>query len=94
VQFSASSLNFQYPHVSLKSSGISLRLLPRSGHFPIVPSIFPSVQDATNPHSLWAAYHNLAVGSLSSPGLTRLAVSLVLPFSSLKSCVPLNYITI
>jgi hypothetical protein len=43
VWFSASSFNFQYPLVSLRSSSSCLRLLPRLPVTSILPSIFPSI---------------------------------------------------
>jgi len=43
VRNSASSSNLQYPLFSLRSSGSSLRLLPRLPITSILPSIFPSI---------------------------------------------------
>jgi hypothetical protein len=43
VQISASSISFQYPLVSLMSSGICLRLIPRLPVTSTVPSIRPSI---------------------------------------------------
>ena len=43
VQSSASAFNFQYPHVSLRSSGSCLRLLLRVLATSILPSLFPPI---------------------------------------------------
>ena len=43
VRYSASSLNFQYASVSIRSSSSCLRLLPRFTITSILPSIFPSI---------------------------------------------------